>query len=225
MTIQHRDIPDAERHEPKGVSTALENTVYTSDGAGSGNWEAVQTVGQSSALLGQVAKSNGNGTVSWKYAPEGWAHYRGTGGQVFGVTPSKVLIDGAIASSTSAYLPYEIRGVGELFDVATSTMTPISVGDTYDVRIDLRVTAKTGTPTEVNLILDIGGAVGVTIPVVSTFRRTARTVPFENDIAFPIFCLDTFVANGGQFFLATDSGTITCGEFSLTLVRNVSGTF
>jgi hypothetical protein len=38
MTIQHSAIPDAQRHEPKGASSAVARTVYISDGAASGTW-------------------------------------------------------------------------------------------------------------------------------------------------------------------------------------------
>ena len=38
MTIEHKNITDAERHEPKGASTAANGTVYVSNGAGSGAW-------------------------------------------------------------------------------------------------------------------------------------------------------------------------------------------
>lgn len=34
--IQHKDIPDAQLHEPKGAETAAVNTVYVADGVGSG---------------------------------------------------------------------------------------------------------------------------------------------------------------------------------------------
>lgn len=37
--IQHRDIPEAQLHEPKGASTASSGSVYVSDGAGSGTWQ------------------------------------------------------------------------------------------------------------------------------------------------------------------------------------------
>lgn len=40
--IEHKNIVDAERHEPKGASTAASNTVYSSDGAGSGTWQKVK---------------------------------------------------------------------------------------------------------------------------------------------------------------------------------------
>ncbi len=38
MAIQHSAILDAERHEPKGASTAAAGSVYVSDGAASGSW-------------------------------------------------------------------------------------------------------------------------------------------------------------------------------------------
>lgn len=41
MAIEHVSIPDGERHEPKGASTATIDQVYASDGAGSGAWREV----------------------------------------------------------------------------------------------------------------------------------------------------------------------------------------
>lgn len=38
MAIEHNAIPDNERHEPKGISTATANQVYFADGSGSGEW-------------------------------------------------------------------------------------------------------------------------------------------------------------------------------------------
>lgn len=43
MTIEHKDIIDAERHEPKGASTAVANTTYISDGAASGSWRKIKS--------------------------------------------------------------------------------------------------------------------------------------------------------------------------------------
>lgn len=39
MAIQHKDIPDANLHEPKGIASAIVNKTYISDGAGSGAWK------------------------------------------------------------------------------------------------------------------------------------------------------------------------------------------
>lgn len=38
MPIQHADIPEAQLHEPKGVSTAVNGSVYISNGSASGAW-------------------------------------------------------------------------------------------------------------------------------------------------------------------------------------------
>ena len=38
MTISHKNITNADLHEPKDVSSASVNTVYVADGAGSGDW-------------------------------------------------------------------------------------------------------------------------------------------------------------------------------------------
>ena len=38
MSIQHKDIPDGNRHEPKGVSTAASGDIYVATGTGTGAW-------------------------------------------------------------------------------------------------------------------------------------------------------------------------------------------
>lgn len=38
MAIEHVSIPDGERHEPKGVSTATVGQVYAANGSASGSW-------------------------------------------------------------------------------------------------------------------------------------------------------------------------------------------
>ncbi len=42
MTILHVNIADADRHEPKGISTATAGQVYVADGVGSGTWRNVK---------------------------------------------------------------------------------------------------------------------------------------------------------------------------------------
>jgi len=39
-TIEHKNLPNAQLHEPKGVSAASVDTTYVADGAGSGTWKA-----------------------------------------------------------------------------------------------------------------------------------------------------------------------------------------
>lgn len=40
--VQHSDLPDNLLHEPKGAATAVANTVYVADGAGSGSFKNIE---------------------------------------------------------------------------------------------------------------------------------------------------------------------------------------
>jgi len=63
MTIEHKDIPNANLHEPKGVSTASVNKVYVADGAGSGTWQKVD-VAQINGLTSTIAEINAATDIS-----------------------------------------------------------------------------------------------------------------------------------------------------------------
>ena len=41
--VEHKDLPNTELHEPKGVSGADAGAVYISDGAASGSWQDRKT--------------------------------------------------------------------------------------------------------------------------------------------------------------------------------------
>lgn len=68
MTVQHKLIPDADLHEPKGVAGATSGTVYKANGSGSGSWEYPLT-GLDTANSGQVFESDGSNSGIWKYPP------------------------------------------------------------------------------------------------------------------------------------------------------------
>lgn len=66
MAVQHKDITEANQHEPKGVSLAAVNRVYVSDGSGSGSWKTLPLVGldSGSAVAGSFLQADGSGGVS-----------------------------------------------------------------------------------------------------------------------------------------------------------------
>ena len=41
MTIQHKSIPDADLHEPKGIASVTVDKAYISNGLGSGSWQVI----------------------------------------------------------------------------------------------------------------------------------------------------------------------------------------
>ena len=143
--------------------------------------------------------------------------------QVVTTTPSLLEIDGLGSTSTSAYLPHEIRGVSELWDASVHEIKSIGIGDGYTVRIDLQITAKSATPTEIKLELDINGGATPTTVIVERIIGTGKTPPYTISVGFPFFTLDTFFANGGRIFLSTDSGTVTLTKRQISIHRISKG--
>lgn len=161
------------------------------------------------------------------YNVGGWGYYKDAettpATQTITTTDSKLQIDGAGANSSSAYLPREIRGISELWDTTNDKITPINIGDAYSIRVDLEITGKTGSPTELEFELDIGGGATPTIIIVDRIIATGKAPPYQVSIGLPIFCLTTFKTNGGQIFLKTDTGTITIGGRAINIHRLSNG--
>lgn len=177
---RHNTLTDPNLHEPKGVASAASGQMYTADGAGSG---------------------------SWLYNPTGWAFYKDDAAeQTFNTTAAKLLISGGDSSSTSLYLPNDIRGTGELWDTTNSLIDPIQVGDSYTIRLDLPITSSSANYGI--LELDIGGTSSPTDIIVSEWFDASRAAPFDISLSFSFSSLATFITNGGQFFITTDSGSV-----------------
>jgi hypothetical protein len=68
MTIEHRDIADADLHEPKGVAAATANKVYVSNGSGSGNWQKAGAVSIDSTgeNKGRIITADGANGAGWQ---------------------------------------------------------------------------------------------------------------------------------------------------------------
>ena len=152
----------------------------------------------------------------------GWGYYKDsettTPTQTINTTPSILQIDGLGANSDSSQLPLEIFGISELW--AGNKVTAIGNGDGYDIRLDLQVTSKTSNPNVIDFVLDIGGGAGITIPVVEIESSIEKAPPFSVTVVFPIFTLGTFITNGGQFFLSTDTGSVTVTSRAVLIKRD-----
>lgn len=190
---EHNTLTDPNLHEPKGASTASEGMVYVADGAGSG---------------------------VWTYSPQGFARYKGTGAaQVIGTTPIKLINNGLDVTTETDYLPLSIRGTGQLWNTSTNKITPIAVGDAYVMRLNLPFTAKTGTPTILNISVDIGGGATITNEIISLEHGLIKAVPYSLSKTVNFDVGTTFLANGGQLFLSVDTGTITFQYPTIQITR------
>lgn len=192
--IEHSAISDPHLHEPKGASSALVGQSYIANGAGSG---------------------------TWRHQTTGWGFYKdNSAAQTIGTTAVKLSIDGAGATTEEGYLPRAIRGSGSLWNTTSDKITPIAVGDQYDIRLDLPVSAKSGTPNVLIVQLDIGGGASPTNVIAECEVGVSKTPPYKLSVGFPIFTLSTFLTNGGQIFIRTDSGTVDIDKPSIVIARN-----
>lgn len=174
-----------------------------------------------------VAPANINIIPSDRILPTGWAVYvdgeTSPATQTITTTYSKLQIDALGGTTNETRLPSSIRGSASLWDNINNKITPITVGDSYNLRLDIEVTAKTGGVSSLFIQLDIGGGASPTIVIVDRFASVAKTPPFPVSVGFPIYCLETFLANGGQIFLACDTGTLTIASRSIVIQRVSSG--
>jgi hypothetical protein len=166
------------------------------------------------------------------YDVGGWGYYRDgestPATQVFGASPSQLLIDGLATQTNEDFLPREIRGSSSLWDVNTNQIKPIALGDSYNVRIDLEIITTNSNPPRFNIVLDIGSTqngtgAGGSILIIEDSRTIKTGVPQSHTISFPIYSLNTFFTNGGSLWISADSGDITVQKRAITLVRTSRG--
>jgi hypothetical protein len=133
-----------------------------------------------------------------------------------GTSYTQITID-ALGANILSHLPLEIRGVSQLW--TGSKITPISVGDDYDGRFDFTVTAKTGSPTSIELIIDISGGTAGSNVAFTGWIQAFPTAPYNQSMPLDYFSLSTFLANGGKLYAKTDTGTLTIGRRNIKVSR------
>ena len=85
--VEHVDIPDGERHEPKGADAATAGQVYVADGSNSGNWRISNPYG------------------GWRYSDIGT-------GETFTTPTSYTLMD--VAGTTTNLKEFSHNSLGRL---------------------------------------------------------------------------------------------------------------
>lgn len=193
MTIQHKDIPDAQRHEPKGISTAVAGANYYANGFGVGNWVRYQGWGQyedSRRIVGSPAQTIATG-VRTKFVCNG-------------------------AYSTIERLPSD--AAVSIWDTSNNKHVPIDEFDVYHVRVAFTAENYAGATPYLVTEVDVGGSIGViytnTQPLLKSGNAQAIT------LSFPVYTGATYFANGGEIYL-TYTGTGSCDIYknSILIVR------
>lgn len=124
-----------------------------------------------------------------------------TGQAITSGVRTKLLVDGTGATTSTIYrnaMPVNV------WDEATSNITPEFAGDHYYLRLAFEFKASTGTgDKEIKLELDIGD--GSPIPIYTEDKPIIKgTDPQVFTAELNIFCGTTFLANGGEIYITTD---------------------
>lgn len=146
----------------------------------------------------------------------GWALYVDTGNDLVVDTSDTLLT----IDSNSVIDTYKPKGYGANDLWSANKINAITVGDAFDLRVDLSVTDDTSNPNYMTFKLDIGGGATPSNVVVERTINLLKSAPYTISIGFPIYTLDTFVANGGQFFLSVDGGDLTISARDIFIKRD-----
>ncbi|WBF78161.1 hypothetical protein MEP402_gp41 [Methylophilales phage MEP402] len=126
MTIQHKLITGADLHEPKGVASASNKTVYVANGSGSGAWSTVAT--DSLAL------------------PKGKVYFYNTG------SPYTL----AHSGSTAKVAPTTVAsGLGSLVTEATSARLTYTGTPTTVVKLDYDVSLSQASGADRDIMVSV----------------------------------------------------------------------
>lgn len=212
MAIEHKNIAEANLHEPKGVSVASVGQVYVADGAGTGNWVKPEPKGADAASAGQVYVADGAGSGSF-------AHKTG-----FQYVTDNVYTSGAkraIATGVRTKITInKATDVNENLSIWNSTTNKLETeGLNYCYHIRLAFKASTAaTSPYIDMEYDIGGGVGVILSKTETLVKGGGTT---NKIVHSseVFTGSTFVTNGMEIYI-TPSGNVDFWDFELFLVRS-----
>ena len=114
----------------------------------------------------------------------------------------------------------EERPASDIYDGVNNLITPLELGDSYLLRLDL-----TANPTLNNrnfiIDLDIGGTQGI---IFERLIRLARGAGNDTTISVTnsIFSLNTFIANGGTLNITCD-GDVSLFNISLFIQKITTG--
>lgn len=188
--VEHVNIPEAGLHEPKGVSTAQDGTVYIADGAGSGSWgDPIPT------------DLNRSGFVNYNdYATSI------TPQAISSSTWTKLTNDALGPQTLETYIPSTISS---LWDSTNNQFdfTELALGSMVEMRLDVTFTTVGANQfVDFRMVLGEGHASEYSIGIGSQHYKTVGT--YSRAVTFNMYIGNTLTKdNPGQLEIYSD-GTL-----------------
>lgn len=203
MTIQHKDVPDAQRHEPKGASTAVTRTVYHSDGAGSGAWRKTTD-------LDMDYSDKTKNRFGWNDISDS-LYTSGSPRAITSGTRTQ-LTNNALATQT------DVSRLGALWVTASNQFLINDLNASYILRLNMKVTAAAAAGTPYIILLEIQSDNGPT--VISGSTRMIKGGGYVNQVSdTQLFYNGSFINNQPLKLFITPDTNINIYDVGFVLQR------
>ena len=201
--IQHKNIPDAQLHEPKGVATASVKRIYFADGAGSGEWRKI-----SDKEIDYSSKTNN--LFGWNDIAD--SLYTSASPRSIAATTRTLLTNNAAAAQT------DTSRLGTIWDTTNNQFLINDLNASYILRIRANVKASAAGGVPYAFKLEIESANGPTI--VSATDQIIKGGSYENSVAFTtLFYNGSFINNQALKLYVTADTAITLYNVGYVIQR------
>jgi len=206
--IQHSAIPDGQRHEPKGISTAANKTIYIANGSASGAWTKLGPQSLSGVTtngsLGQFVAVDGAGNFVLASAPSGSIYFYNIASPYILTYPSTFTKAAPTTSASgSPVLMTEGSNARLTYNGASNAV--------LDVVFNVSLDQSSGASRDIEVaIYKNGSLVNGSNAIVTTSSGEKHNLACHADVTVaPSDYLEVYMKNGGA------SGDIRIYTFSL----------
>lgn len=206
--MQHKDILDANLHEPKGVVSALNKTVYKANGSGSGAWSRMT---QSDLDMSDKTKN----IFGWNDIADN-QYTSGSPRSISSGVRTQLTNNGLAAQTDTSRL-------GALWNTSTNQFLVNDLNAFYTVRLDFKVKAAAASGTPYIVLIETESANGPT--VISGNTQTIKGGNYENIISVNKgIYIGSFINNYALKLFVTPDTNITLYDIGFVIHRNYKET-
>ncbi len=169
-----------------------------------------------STNLGKSSGGSTSSTTGW--VQYGDSNYTEANPLTVSVGTTEVINIDGLSNTIKTQLPI---GVTDLYDVTTSKITPVSVGDYYSLSLQFNGKSSSNNG-DATIFIDIGGVFTRLFPSTFRFNRGAGTA-HEYYFTFNFYSLDTFLANGGLIKIESGTGNTEIYDILIQIQKTHQG--
>ena len=148
MAIQHSAIPDGQRHEPKGISTATASQLYVANGSTSGTWRKLRET--------DIDYSNpANNLFGWNDIAD--SQYTSGAPRAISAAARTKLTNNALAAQTNT------TRLGGIWNTTNNEFTINDLNATYILEVSFKATAAAAAGTPYIILVELESANGPTV--------------------------------------------------------------